>query len=201
VATPGRITPLPCRAAGRWDAVGWWSHALYLGLKPGGAGHDSEFFSRVHLETQLGMFAPRLRVMQALGGRAAGTRWLGAEDSAWRYARSLGPWINVLERSSWSHDSPPAIWCWKRSQTIAPMPRGRPLWRSDSGASHWVLRVSDRAGLDPARRKRVGVSEHAGFLSFMHEIIKSYPRPGRHRRQGIRNSSKPGGSPCQGAPS
>jgi len=110
-----------------------------------------------------------------------------------RYARSLGldeTFFGTHAPGSWT--SPPAIWCWKRSQTIAPMPGGRRggerLRARALGCCMWSV-----TGSLVQLAEKVGVSEHAGFLHVMHEIIKSYSlalvETGDKR---IRNSRKRG---------
>jgi IclR helix-turn-helix domain len=107
-----------------------------------GVGLDtmSEFFARVHLETQLGCSPSALcGVRQALEAALLETAATWEQDGqvCGEVREIMGPWMkhfwNACSWASWT--LPPAISCWERSQMIAPMPRGRRWWKSDSRAS------------------------------------------------------------------
>ena len=105
-----------------------------FGLKRGvGVDTMSEFFARLRLETQVGCSPSALRgVMQALEAALLETAETWEKDGV--AAGEVREIIGAVDETFLEQmmlvflDLPTGyICCWKRWQTIAPMPRGKPL--------------------------------------------------------------------------
>ena len=109
-----------------------------FGLKRGvGLDTMSEFFARLRLETQVGCSPSALRgVMQALEAAMLETAaaWEQEGIAAGEVREIIGAVDETfLERMMLVFmDLSRATWCWKRWQTIGPMPPGKRWWRHGS---------------------------------------------------------------------